>query len=206
MIAAQMATYVNIVAEGEVDASVARAILRHVGLEPGTIHVKGGKAKIDSNIGGYNHAAAHGYWLVLRDLNGDAPCAGELVRRLVPHPETGLVLRIPIRSVESWLFADAGAIGRLLGISQNRIPREPEGLPNPKLTLVHLAERSRYREVRDALVPSPRSGRRVGTGYSSVLADFVAKEWSVQLAVQAERSRSLNRAVIALDRIAALAG
>src|SRR5579883_841622 len=97
---------ITIAVEGQTDVPVARRLIAYVGGEVGPIHVTRGKARLDGQLAGYDRAAAFAPWFVLRDLNGDAPCAGVLKQRLLPASAAGMCLRIPVRSVEAWLLAD----------------------------------------------------------------------------------------------------
>jgi len=49
-----------------------------------------------------------------------------------------------------------------LSVSANRVPREPEEVPDPKQALVNIARRSRNRAIRQDMVPREGSGRPVG--------------------------------------------
>lgn len=192
---------VRIVAEGDVDAAVAMALVWAVDLQVGTVYVKGGKAGIDARLRGYNNAARQTPWLVLRDLDRDADCAPELIDRLLPEPAAGMLFRIPVRSIESWLLADTTAAGEFLAIPINRVPNGPERLADPKSELISLARTSRSRIIRNGLVPKPDSGRRVGPEYNSLMISFVRDRWSCTRAENSGRALSLGRALDALRRL-----
>ena len=80
--------------------------------------------------------------------------------------------RVVVRSIESWLLADAERFSAFMGIRQALIPRDPESLPHPKDSVVALARQSRWRAVREDMVPRERSGRRVGPAYTTRLIEF----------------------------------
>ena len=105
----------------------------------------------------------------------------------------GFTLRIAVRMVESWLMADAESMADALRVNLRQIPARPDLLQDPKRDLVNLARRSRRVEVRRALVPSERSGARVGPDYLKFMRDYVRLHW--RPAVAAERSPSLDRAL-----------
>ena len=107
-----------------------------------------------------------------------------------------------MREVEAWLLGDGERIAEFLGLHVSRIPSQPELLDDPKLTIVNLARRSRRRDIRTDMVPSPESGRQVGPAYTSRLVEFVS-HWRPDAA--SERCKSLSRAMACLVRIATTA-
>jgi hypothetical protein len=136
---------------------------------------------------------------VLRDLDHDESCAPALLKKLVPEREEGLLLRIPVRKVESWVLADLVGIANFLSVALPLVPASPDDLPDPKLALVNLARRSRRRDVRFQMVPEPGLSTTTGPGYSALLIDFVRSYWNIRAA--ATRSPSLRRSVDALARL-----
>jgi hypothetical protein len=187
-----MAIY-TLAVEGDADVSVVRRILEHVGTEAGVVHGLRGKYLIDASIGGYNHAARHSHWLVVRDLNGDAPCASALRAALLPAPAPGMCFRIAVRAMEAWLLADAERIAQFLGISAGLVSRDPDNLANPKRELINLARRARSRAIREDLVPPPHSTAQVGPGYTGRISAFAAEAW--RPATAARSSSSLARCI-----------
>ena len=97
---------VSVATEGAVDTAVARRICSEFELEIAAVHGERGKHRLDQSSDGYNAAARYGTWLVLQDLNTDAECAPHLRERLLASPSAGMVFRIAVRAVESWLMAD----------------------------------------------------------------------------------------------------
>jgi hypothetical protein len=192
---------VNYAVEGEIDAFVARRLLREAGLPPGEEHIARGKSGLDRRLPGFNQAARHSPWLVIRDLDRDASCAPSLLALLLPRPSPGLVLRIAVPEVESWLLADRQRIAGFLGVPVAAIPDDPDGLASPKETVIALARRSRRRQIAQGLVPDPRAGRRVGPLYAALTCGFVERTWSP--ADAAGGSGSLRRALLSLARLAA---
>ena len=185
---------VKVVVEGDLDGLVAEHLLVKAGLEIGEIYVSSGKAKLDRKISGYNNAARHSPWLILRDLDHDAECAATLANVLVAAPAEWLILRIPVRSIESWLIADEVGISGFLGISNAVVPADPENLEDPKIELVKLARRSN-RNIATGLIPTARSGRKVGIEYNGLMEEFIRKHWSIDRAVANGRSLSLTKVV-----------
>lgn len=66
--------YVTVVCEAAADEAVARRIVTLANAEVSSVHVTNGKAKLDASLKGYNAAAQRSPWLVIRDLNSEAPC------------------------------------------------------------------------------------------------------------------------------------
>jgi len=189
---------VNLVVEGDTDVPVARKIIEHVGLTVGDIHDKGGKAGIDGRLRGYLAAARHAPWLVLRDLDRDAPCAPALLRRL-SVPSDGLAcVRIPVRAIEAWVLADSERVASFLGVRRNLVPAKPDTLIDPKRSLVDLAQQSSKRTVKKGMVPRPGSGRRIGPLYEQLLIELGIEHWRPEVARKA--SPSLDRCIKALQR------
>lgn len=192
-------TQVTIAVEGPTDTAVARRLLRHAGLTPGLIYEAGGKSNLDRKLPGYNNAARNAPWLILRDLDQDAPCAPVLVDRLLKAPARYMRLRIAVHQGESWLLADAERIAAFLNIQIDAVPRSPDTLVNAKQSLINLARISRSRDIRSALVPPEGSTASVGRQYTSVITEFTQEHWRPGIA--AKRSESLARCINALQTL-----
>lgn len=192
------AKIITVAVEGDHDAVVARRLLEAVGLAMGAVYGARGKGALDKALPGYNHAAKHGPWLILRDLDHDAPCAPKLVERLIPEPAPHMCLRVVVRSIESWLMADRDGMSRFLQVTPSRVPAEPETLPHPKQFLIELAKHSRSRAIRQDMVPTMGTGAHVGPGYTGRIIEFAGTQWQPLLA--AKRSESLERCMRALRR------
>ncbi|HPW54498.1 MAG TPA: hypothetical protein PLP31_02070 [Thermoanaerobaculaceae bacterium] len=179
--------------EGSTDRAALARILRHVGLTPGDLYVTDGKQKLLRSLAGYNNAARFSPWVVLVDLDGDAPCAPRFVAEVLPHPAEKMAFRVAVRAVESWLLADINGVSSFLHLPAARVPAEPDQLPDPKRALVDLAARSRKAAIREDIVPRPGSGRAVGPAYASRLTEYIQDHWEIDAA--AARSPSLARCV-----------
>jgi hypothetical protein len=186
-------TPVSYAVEGSVDAATVRKFLRELRLVVGTEYIKNGKAGLDASLAGYNNAARFTPWIVLRDLNGDAPCAGGLRADLLERESEYLFLRIPVRAIESWLMADGDAIAEFLHVSPARVPKTPDQEGHPKTSMVNLARNSRRKAIREAMVPRAGSGISVGPEYTAVLIEFAEQQWSPTRAAKSARSPSLSR-------------
>lgn len=189
---------VTVAVEGPSDVPVVKRILDWAGLEMGPVHGLRGKSWIDQHLPGYNRAARHARWMVLRDLNRDAACAPDLLQRLLPDPAPSMRLRIAVHATETWLLADADGLSQFLGVSAARMPRVPEDLPDPKQTLIELARTSRSAAIREDMAPAPGTSARVGPGYSGRIIEFVTRSWRPEVA--ARQSDSLSRCMETLRR------
>ena len=131
---------VCVATEGPIDTSVARRICVEVNLEIAAVHGERGKGRLDRSLGGYNAAARH--------LNTDAGCAPYLRERLLATPSPGMVFRIAVHEVESWLMADQVSFARYFSVSEGLLTRDPESVRHPKEHLVNVVRRSRYLQHR----------------------------------------------------------
>ena len=143
--------------EGETDIPVADRMIRFVGREPRATRASGGKSRLDARIAELNRSGSAINWLILRDLDHDAPCPPALIAhlmggyRLAPR----LSLRIPVRAVESWLLADAQGFAEEFRVPERRLPGRPDDLDDPKQHLIDLCRYSVRRAIRNAMVPRP---------------------------------------------------
>lgn len=190
---------VSVATEGAVDTALARRICQEVGLEAVAVHGERGKQRLDRSLDGYNAAARHGSWFVLRDLDTDADCAPDLRARLLATPSRGLTFRIAVHEIESWLIADRSSFARYFAVSTGRVTSDPESIRHPKDHLVSVVRHSRSRRMREDVVPRDRSRARVGPGYTSRLIEYIWTSWSPMTA--SSRSESLRRCLDRLSRI-----
>ena len=193
---------VCVATEGLIDTVVVRRIFRDIGIEISAVYGERGKDSLDGALSGYNAAARHGPWFVLRDLDTDAECAPSLRERLLAAPAPGMVFRIAVREIEVWLIADVHAFARYFAVPAGRISTDLESIRRPKEYLVNLVRRSRSRKTRDDVVPREGSKARVGPGYAGRMIEFISTVWSPQEA--STRSDSLRRCLDRLSQIQAL--
>lgn len=159
-----------------------------------------GNGYLISKLPNFRQMAIREPVLILTDLD-DTNCAPSLLDRWAaghPFPEN-LLLRVAVREAEAWLLADRLGVAELLGISPNKIPRNPEILDDPKQFFLNIAHRAK-REIRSELISSRGSVARQGLGYNRVLSDFVNSTWGLDSAIEA--SESLCKAVLRLDELA----
>lgn len=145
----------------------------------------------------YNRAALHtGPVLGLADLE-TYPCPSGLISmHLREGRNSGFVLRVAERMLESWLIADGEALAAFLQVSPQLVPPDPEGLSHAKRALVDIARVSPDRAIRSDLVPEEDSGAKVGRGYTPRMTEYAERHWRPLTAQN--RSQSLRRAIIAI--------
>ena len=181
------------------DDAVLRRVADYRGVEIGSVYGKEGKPRLKASIKGYNAAARQFPWAVLVDLDESHACPAALRADWLPEEASLMCFRVAVRQVEAWILADIQESAAFLGVSKALLPMDPDDEPNAKRRLVHLAERSRSRRIRDAIVPAAGGGRSVGPLYNAILRSFVRERWRPEVA--AERSDSLRRCLDALDSL-----
>jgi hypothetical protein len=188
--------------EGLVDEAVLRRLIYHAGGTPETIYGKNGKQALRLRIYGYNRAARHYPWVVLADLNGEEECAPLLLNAWNLTPARWMCFRIAVREIEAWLMADRERFARFLSVHVNRVPEDPESLPDPKRMVVEIARQSRRADIRLDIVPPP--GRDTGPAYTSRMIQFTEDRhygWRPEAAQR--RSASLQRSLRRIRELAA---
>lgn len=174
-------------------------MVSHVGAQLGPVHGKAGKAALLQRLRAYAAASHFAPWIVLVDLDRQRDCAPALRANVLPEPMPDLCFRIAVRSVEAWLLADRAKAAAFLGVARARVPRDPESLEDPKRELVNLARASRWRAIREELVPDERGGRLVGPGYTARMSEFASTHWRPEEALR--HADSLRRAIDCLQRL-----
>ena len=192
---------IDTLVEGPTDEAVARKLIATCGHEFGTGYGKQGHNYLRQKASGFNTLAKYGNpILMLVDfIDTEFECPPEVLPEWLPSRNDKMLLRVVVRELESWLLADVKGLANFFGISEARIPRNPENLPDPKQVLVNLARRSRRRVIRDALVPHPNISAVVGPGYAAAIEEFVSRHWAIEAA--SERASSLERCVARLGEL-----
>jgi hypothetical protein len=171
---------VNAIVEGDLDEAVALRLIVDTGHDPGVIYGRRGIGYIREKVSAFNRSANQIAYLTMIDLmDTRLPCAPEVVRQWLPHPNRGMLLRIVVREIESWLLADREGIAAFLAVPLTRVPINPEQLPDPKQALVNVARKSRRRRLRQSLVPAQGSVAQTGRLYVTELRAFVQNHWDV---------------------------
>lgn len=194
-----MAGETCVVVSGAVDEVVLARVVEHAGLCLGNVYGKEGKPALLKTLKGYNNAAAFSPWCVLVDMDEDPRCPADAIQQWLPNPAQMMRLRIVVREVEAWLFGDPERLSAFLSVAASRVLSNPEGVAQPKETMVSLARRSRRRDVRSDMVPRPGSGRVVGPGYTSRLIEFTLDpDAGWRPAIAASNVDSLRRCITRL--------
>jgi hypothetical protein len=184
--------------EGLCDAPVAHRLIELVGRVPRKIHDSGGSSAIDVRLKRWGQSSNYFPMLVVRDwdVSDKCECIPELLSKVVPEGSpVSVAVRIPVRAMEAWLIADRDAAARYFGTS---LPRDPDGLSNPKLALVHACRKSPAHIARK-MVPSGSSGSRFGPQYVATVLRFATEHWDPERA--RKHSPSLDRTIVRLQQL-----
>lgn len=120
-------------------------------------------------------------FLLLTDLD-TCPCPPELLDTWFANltRPASLLVRVAVKEVEAWVLADRGRFADWLGVSKDLIPVSPEFCSDPKAKLLKIAERSKFREIREGLLPKKGGVSKVGIEYNSLLCEFVTNHWRIE--------------------------
>jgi hypothetical protein len=191
-----MPNSVAIITEDALSELVAERIVRAScpGLEISVRLGRKGYNYVVGKLRGLNQAAAGMGVLALLDRDSPGRCPIEVINAALGGARhRNLIVRFAEMEIESWIMGDGERLARFLDVPRNRIPAQPDGVADPKQTLVNIARRSRSRVIRDDLCPSVGSTALVGPAYNERLEAFLREDWRV--ATAAESSPSLERAV-----------
>jgi hypothetical protein len=187
-------TQVKLAAEGLIDVAVLRRLAREVGMAPSDEYGLQGKDHLDRRLAGYNNAAKREPWVILRDLDRDARCPGELAKSLLLNPSGQMRFRIVVRSIEAWLLADRTKFASTFRVSVSKVPALPQQLGNPKEATLQLLSQSTSRETRSAMTRArPNRALEIGPEYNVRLMDYVERHWRPMIA--ASKLGDLQRAI-----------
>jgi hypothetical protein len=174
---------VNIATEDELSELTLLRLLTSINrFAVGRAYRRGGFGYLRRTVEGWNAAARGIPFIVLTDLDAGT-CAPRMIAEWLSAPKhPNLIFRVAVREVEAWLLADSHGLSEFFGIKKAVIPSQPEVLPNPKAALVDLARRSRYRKIRNGIVPRTGSTAQQGPDYNGCLAVFVKEQWNINAA------------------------
>lgn len=152
------------------------------------------KDQIRQRSNSINNASRGSAYFVLTDQDRpeDTPCQ-EIHARIQGSISPNLIYRFAVMETESWVMAHSKAFAQFTKIPENRIPKNPDEILQPKECLIELASRYCARALKEELVPAPGSTSKVGPGYNPKLGEFVRKHWRAGMA--AKNSPSLARAL-----------
>ncbi len=139
--------------------------------------------------------------IVLVDLDSSS-CAPTLLRDWfsiesgseITLPE-GLIFRVAVREIESWIMADRPNLASFLGVPIANFPLAPDELPDPKQFLLNVIKRKGHRKWHKEMLPRGQTAS-IGPMYNEKLCQFIEKRWSPAQAAQ--HSTSLKKAIDAL--------
>ncbi|MDO8527054.1 MAG: hypothetical protein Q7T03_05125 [Deltaproteobacteria bacterium] len=187
---------INLLIEDALSQGMASVLMNGSGqkYDVKTLYANGGFGYIKSNIRKFNQAATYCPYFVMTDLD-TLPCASLLRDQWFSGdtPHVNMIFRVAIREVEAWVLADREKFAQFLGIKVNLIPTDIEAIKDPKATLISLAQRSRFRILREKIVPDISIGAQQGPDYNGALISFLRSEWRLTTAMN--NSPSLKRAL-----------
>jgi hypothetical protein len=185
---------IRLLVEGNLDEAVGRKIAKYCGLIVIAVNGRRGADYIRQRISSFNKSAAAMPIVTIADsMDMNEPCPPATKNYLLPHPHRNMRFRLAVHEIESWLLADRNNLSRFLSVPINRIPSNPDDIPDPKACLISIARRSRNRSILSLLVPSSGSSGVEGPGYTSEMQRFVNEYWNIESGVA--RSNSLRRCV-----------
>ena len=157
--------------EDALSETVGKAVLASVRMSASQTFGFKGNTYLRKKISDLNKTAKVLPVFLITDLDSPTGCAPELIRDwLSDPPEPGLIFRVAVVEIESWIMAHRKALARFLAVSQDRVPRNPDQLRNAKEKLLTIASVSRRRDVRDDLLPA--------RGSTAKVAPPITRDWA----------------------------
>ncbi|MFZ5517884.1 MAG: hypothetical protein ACOY90_14665 [Candidatus Zhuqueibacterota bacterium] len=166
-------------------------ILKKMQLEIPDINIeqilgKRGSGYVEKHLKAFNNAAKLKPYVILLDLDF-RPCPPSYIKKIVMfNRQPQLCINIAVRIAETWLIADRKNFAGFLGISMAKICRDVESIAEPKKYIFKLTEKSRNRQLREAIIP--RQGARTGPLYNTALAEFIFDHWDINQACECSPS------------------
>ena len=192
--------------EDDLSEAVARRLISQYAPDLAVADTVGfqGKVRLRQRLRDLNNIARN-QWpvLVITDLDRPRSCPPALLQewRQEQSLASALLIRVAVLEIEAWLLADRIGAARWLAIAGNLIPLDPESILDPKRALIELANRSRNRELRSAIVPRRGIGTdRTGPGYNGAVGEFASHRWNPEAA--RSNAPSLDRAIIRIGELA----
>jgi hypothetical protein len=160
-----------------------------------------GFGNLKKNILAFNNAAKGSPHLVLTDLDRYA-CAPELIGDWMGRERLSkfMLFRVACVEVESWLLADRHEIASFFGVSEMKVPIDPDTIEDGKVEIFKLARQCRRKGLKKDILPRLGSRATIGPGYNDRLCDFVERFWMIDTA--RKNSDSLARTIKSLERLA----
>jgi hypothetical protein len=186
--------------EDAVSEAVARKMLAEHNIEVSVALGRRGNGYLKQKAHELNRTAQTRSVFLLTDLDSPNRCPAALKDSWIPKAtvQPRLIFRVAVLEVESWLMAHREGFADFAGVSEARVPKEPDLVPNPKQTLVNLCRKSKKTHIRTGMVPKPGSTAQVGPDYNPRLTEFVCNLWSPVVA--ARTSPSFRRALESVQK------
>jgi hypothetical protein len=193
--------FIALATEDELSETIGRRLLAeaNTACEVNLTFRRGGFGYLKTNLDKFCQIARRQPVLLMADLDSGT-CAPNLIANWMGQTERPekLLFRVAVREVEAWLLADHDAIKGLFGKKIAGLPPQPDTLPDPKQTLLKLAQKA-PRAIRSDLIVQKGTIASQGLGYNARLGVFVREMWNPERA--ALRSDSLRRLRVRLREL-----
>lgn len=196
-----MGSFIFLAAEDSLGAAVGRCLVAETKkLTISQTQLGNGFGQLKIKCAKYQQMAQNGLpVLMLTDLDRK-PCPSAIINDwLNQTPHASFLFRVCIREVEAWLMAHPEPLAKLFRIKVHDIPTAPETLPDPKETLLRLADRA-PRNIRNGIQPSKGSTALVGPEYNDLLVGLIENGWDCAKA--SHRAPSLAKARLRIGELA----
>lgn len=194
-------TFVYIAVEGKTDENILSVILaQYPTIEVRQCLAKNGKKTLEKNLEKYNQVARRFPVIVLIDLDQE-PCPVAYLQQISPpEKQPQLIIRIAVRELEAWLFADRENFAKFINAPVNKIPYPPDECPQPKEAILNLVKQhAKNKKLRGDILPEDGTTNKPGRAYGDRLFEFAMKHWHIPTARQ--HSPSLDKALQAVERL-----
>jgi hypothetical protein len=176
---------VALVAEDILSLVVMQKVLAHTGRDYQVVRTfnEKGVGNIRRALDKYRNASRALPHVVLVDLDGGT-CPPLLLEQwgVVNLPD-GMMFRVAVREIESWVLADRNGFSAFFGVAANKITLDPESLLDPKQSLINLVRKGRNRKLIAEVVPKQGTPMSKGPLYNERLSEFVMSVWNVDAAI-----------------------
>jgi len=191
--------YINLLAEGQLEAITAERLLPYCGHELGTVYGRKGFNYVKNKASFFHHSATDQTGiLVLTDFrDSGANCISAALNDYVyfkcPNPPKTFLCNFSVNELESWFLADNAGLAKFLNVSVSNFPLDPENEADPKKTLVELAYKSKTKLIKEGIAPPAGHRAKVGPEYLNLMNTFIIHHWNIEKA--AKRAPSLERCI-----------
>jgi hypothetical protein len=107
------------------------------------------------------------------------------------------MFRVAVREIEAWALADSRSLVKYFGVSSGAIPKNVDGLADPKAELLNVIRTSKRKEILEGCLPDAKAYSPTGPDYNHHLCTYFSAHWSPVIA--SKQSNSLRRAVSRLS-------